>query len=60
MRSTASNVAGQVVVLGVWFALTPFMVHRLGAANYGLWVLVASLVAYGNLLDLGVGAAVTK
>jgi O-antigen/teichoic acid export membrane protein len=60
LRSTASNVAGQVVVLGVWFVLTPFMVHRLGAANYGLWVLVASLVAYGNLLDLGVGAAVTK
>ncbi|MDP9258898.1 MAG: oligosaccharide flippase family protein, partial [Actinomycetota bacterium] len=60
LRSTASNVAGQLVVLGVWFALTPFMVHRLGAANYGLWVLVASLVAYGNLLDLGVGGAVTK
>ena len=60
LRSTASNVAGQLVVLGVWFALTPFMVHQLGAANYGLWVLVASLVAYGNLLDLGVGGAVTK
>ncbi len=60
LRSTASNVAGQVVVLGVWFALTPFMVHRLGATDYGLWVLVASLVAYGNLLDLGLGGAVTK
>jgi O-antigen/teichoic acid export membrane protein len=60
LRSTASNVAGQVVVLGVWFGLTPFMVHRLGATDYGLWVLVASLIAYGNLLDLGVGAAVTK
>ena len=60
LRSTASNVAGQVVLLGVWFALTPFIVHELGAAPYGLWVLVASVVAYGNLLDLGVGAAVTK
>src|SRR6185295_17319773 len=60
MRSTASNVAGQIVVLGVWFGLTPFIVHRLGATEYGLWVLVASLIAYGNLLDLGVGAAVTK
>ena len=60
MRSTASNIAGQAVVLGVWFALTPFIVHRLGAADYGLWALVASLVAYGQLLDLGVGGAVTK
>jgi O-antigen/teichoic acid export membrane protein len=60
MRSTASNVAGQAVVMLTWFALTPFIVHQLGAGDYGLWVLVASLVAYGNLLDLGVGGAVTK
>jgi O-antigen/teichoic acid export membrane protein len=60
MRSTASNVAGQVVTMLTWFALTPFIVHQLGANDYGLWVLVASLVAYGNLLDLGVGGAVTK
>jgi O-antigen/teichoic acid export membrane protein len=60
LRSTASNVVGQLAVLAVWFALTPFVVHQLGATSYGLWVLVASLIAWGNLLDLGVGAAVTK
>ena len=60
VRSTASNLAGQVLVLATWFVLTPFVVHELGATKYGLWVLVASLVAYGDLLDLGVGGAVTK
>lgn len=60
LRSTLSNVAGQAIVLLIWFALTPFIVHRLGAGDYGIWVLVASFVAYGGLLDLGVGAAVTK
>jgi O-antigen/teichoic acid export membrane protein len=60
LRSTASNVAGQLLIMTVWFGLTPFIVHRLGAANYGLWVLVASMIAYGSLLDLGVGGAVTK
>jgi O-antigen/teichoic acid export membrane protein len=60
VRNTASNVVGQVVTLAIWFALTPFIIDRLGAADYGLWVLVGSLVAYGNLLDLGVGAAITK
>jgi O-antigen/teichoic acid export membrane protein len=59
-RSMASNLAGQVLVLAAWFALTPFIVHELGASEYGLWVLVASFVAYGDLLDLGVGTAVTK
>jgi O-antigen/teichoic acid export membrane protein len=60
MRSTASNVAARVAVLGIWFVVTPFMVHRLGGTDYGLWVLVASLIAYGDLLDLGIGAAVTR
>jgi O-antigen/teichoic acid export membrane protein len=60
LRSTASNVAGQAITLGTWFLLTPFILDRLGASAYGLWALVASLLAYGTLLDLGVGAAVTK
>jgi O-antigen/teichoic acid export membrane protein len=60
LRSTASNVAARIAVLAIWFVLTPFLVHRLGGTEYGLWVLVASLIAYGDLLDLGIGAAVTK
>jgi O-antigen/teichoic acid export membrane protein len=60
VRSTASNVVGQLLIMCVWFGLTPFIVQELGAADYGLWMLVASIVAYGNLLDLGVGSAVTK
>ena len=51
--STLSNYAGQIVTTGVWFALTPFVLHRLGPTQYGLWALVASFVAYGQLLDAG-------
>jgi len=58
--STAANYAGQIVNLGVWFLLTPFILHHLGRDQYGLWVLVASFVAYGTLADLGVGAALVK
>lgn len=58
--STFTNYAGQIVTMGVWFALTPFILHRLGTTLYGLWVLVASFVAYGIVLDFGVGMAVTK
>ena len=58
--STASNYVGQIVVIGVWFLLTPFILDRLGATQYGLWVLVASFLAYGTLLDLGVNEAVVK
>lgn len=60
LRSTLSNYIGKIVTLGAGFFLTPFMVHRLGAAEYGLWVLVGSVVGYGALLDFGIGTAVTK
>ena len=56
--STFSNYVGQIVTIGVWFLLTPFILDRLGATQYGLWVLVASFLAYGTLLDLGVNEAV--
>jgi len=58
--STVSNYAGQIVNLAVWFLLTPFLVHRLGASQYGLWMLVSSFIAYGSLLDFGVGEAIVK
>lgn len=60
LRNTVANFAGQAATLLVWFALTPFMLHRLGPAHFAMWVLASSVVAYGTLLDLGVGAAVTK
>ncbi len=58
--NTLSNYAGKIITLGVWFFLTPFLVRALGPSAYGLWVLVGSAVAYGGLLDFGIGAAVTK
>ncbi len=58
--STVSNYLGQVVNLAVWFLLTPFLVRHLGPSQYGLWVLVSSFIAYGSLLDFGVGDAIVK
>ena len=56
----ASNVIGKTVGLATWFLLTPFILGELGPVDYGLWVLVGSLGAYGYLLDLGVAGAVVK
>lgn len=60
LRNTLSNIVGKVVTLGVWFFLTPFLLRQLGASDYGLWVLISSIVAYGALLDFGVASAITK
>jgi O-antigen/teichoic acid export membrane protein len=36
----------------------PFIVHRLGDHNYGYWALVASVLGYYGVLDLGIVTAV--
>jgi O-antigen/teichoic acid export membrane protein len=60
LGATVSNYVGKFIGLGTWFFLTPFILHRLGPVNYGLWALVGSVVAYGSLLDLGITGAVIK
>jgi O-antigen/teichoic acid export membrane protein len=60
LRGTLSNYLGQFVTLVVGFVLTPFIIHAVGAAQYGLWVLVLSVVAYGTLFDFGIWGTVIK
>jgi O-antigen/teichoic acid export membrane protein len=52
-RNVLSNSLGKVISLGANVVLTPFIVWRVGATEYGLLVLVGSVVTYGTLLDLG-------
>jgi O-antigen/teichoic acid export membrane protein len=40
--------------------LTPFTIRHLGTAEYGLWMLVASLTYYFQLLDLGYGSGLVR
>ncbi len=58
--NASSNVVGTVLALAVWFLVTPVVLHHLGVAQYGLWVLASAIVAYAPLLDLGIGDAITR
>lgn len=60
LRNTIANWSAFAAVAAVSFFLSPFIVHRLGDAAYGIWVLLASLVGYLGLLDFGVRGAVTR
>jgi O-antigen/teichoic acid export membrane protein len=46
--------------LAVAFLLTPFVLHRLGDTQYGLFVLVGAVIGQGALLDFGIGSAIIK
>lgn len=46
-----------ILIMGV---LTPYIVEKLGADDFGLWSLTLSFLGFFSLLDLGLGAAVVK
>jgi O-antigen/teichoic acid export membrane protein len=46
------------VCLGIF--LMPYTVRHLGTAEYGLWMLAASMTAYFQLLDLGYGSGLVR
>lgn len=56
----ASNWCAFVAVLAVAFALTPFLIDRLGGPRYGVWCVVESILAYFTLLDMGVAACLVR
>jgi len=60
VRNVLSNSVGKIVTLGANLLLTPFVVWQIGAADYGLLMLVGSVLMYGSLLDFGMINTVVK
>lgn len=49
------SLAAEIIVA---FVLTPYIVHKLGAANYGVWSLMFSVIGYLGLIDIGIRGSV--
>src|SRR3989339_182448 len=39
------------------FFVTPLLLHKIGIENYGVYILILTIISFLSLLDLGVGAA---
>ena len=60
VAGTATKYALLGVNLAIGIVLMPFTVRHLGPSQYGLWMLVASLTSYFQLLDLGYGNGLVR
>ena len=58
--NAVSNGLAYLTAVVVAFVVCPLLVHGLGNDQYGVWLLVDSVLAYLALTDLGVGAAVLR
>ena len=59
-RNIVSNWAAFAVHVAVTLFLTPFILHNLGLARYGIWALATGLIGYYGLLDFGLRAGMTQ
>ena len=60
MTGALTKYAFLFVSIGIGIVLMPFTLSRLGTAEYGLWMLVASMTAHFHLLDLGYGNGLVR
>jgi len=49
---------GVIMSAGLW--LTPFLLHRLGQYQFGLWIVAQQVITYLTLLDFGVVALLPR
>ncbi|SFS16779.1 Membrane protein involved in the export of O-antigen and teichoic acid [Granulicella pectinivorans] len=62
-RFTGGVVIGWVstfLSIAIGLFMSPFLIHHLGEAGYGVWVLVQSTVSYMYFMDLGLRTTVVR
>jgi len=60
MTGTLTKYGALFVSIGIGTFLMPFTLRHLGQEQYGLWMLVASITYYFQLLDLGYGNGLVR
>jgi O-antigen/teichoic acid export membrane protein len=59
-RNLTSGWVLLVAEVAVAFILTPFIIAKLGAAAYGVWALMISVIGYMGLIDIGIRGSVGR
>lgn len=49
-----------ILTNGIGLVLTPFMIHKLGDSEYGLYTLIGALVGYISVLDFGLNNTIIR
>ncbi len=60
VRNIFSNYAAMSARMAVGFVISPILVHGLGKEQYGIWVLVFSVISYLGFLDFGMKQSLAR
>ena len=59
-RNTGFSALGYFVSVLALFFLTPYVIGKLGAELYGIWIIITILTGYWGLSDFGIGLSFQK
>lgn len=59
-KASALKSANMLISIAIAFVMMPFVISSLGNKWYGIWVLLGTLIAYYEMLDLGMSNAVQR
>jgi len=59
-RNSAWNVADVIVLPFLMLLFTPYFIQKLGTDQYGIWMLVNSIIASIGIVNVGLGDAAIK
>ena len=60
LRNLTANWIGYGLNLIIMFAMSPFVIHRLGDVNYGVWTIMMSMTGYLGLVEIGTRGALGR
>lgn len=60
LKNSISNWVGMVVNAVVIFILTPYLIRKLGNERFGIYQIIAPVIGYLMILELGMRGAVTR
>ena len=60
LKSSIFRFLERAIVVITSLLLTPYLISELGTTNYGLWILILSILGWFNVVDLGFPQAVQR
>jgi len=60
LRNAVFNTADYLIWAVLWFIMTPIFISRLGTDQYGIWILVNTLLGFSGVMSFGLSDATVK
>src|SRR5437660_9373601 len=60
LKNVGSSWSALATNVAVGIFLSPFILHRLGDAAFGIWVLIFSLTGYYGIFDFGIRSSIIR